>query len=191
MVLFTESRKWRENVEVQKWARLVHSISITLYLQYNRFSYCCHTPMLKKYVCVCPTLLRYLRLMCLGHSGSIRLRLVCTLTPTKVWSASWSKGKRQNHAHAPLADRPQLAVTHTCCWQALTWIPKSVPWGDPWKSRDMCVTGDPFHWGFLTFLWPLCSPCFERCSVWSVWHFQFCHFELKLWVDWIFCDACW
>lgn len=51
-----------------------------------------------------------------SHSGCTRLRPVCcTSTPAEVWSASSSKGTRQNHTHThtPLVDRPQLAVTHT------------------------------------------------------------------------------
>lgn len=64
-------------------------------------------------VCVCVGLSTWMALcypspIWLSHSGCTRLGLVCTLTPTEVWSASWSKRKRQNrHTH-----------THTFSWQA-------------------------------------------------------------------------
>ena len=101
-----------------------------------------------------------------GHSGCTRLRQVCTLTPTEVWSASWSKGTRQNHdthTHTHLQLTGHSSQTHTPCWQALTWIPGHVPGGDQWKCRGASVTGDPVHWGVFSSS--------ARPAFWRVWRF--------------------
>lgn len=93
-----------------------------------------------------------------SRSGCLMLRLVCTLTPAEVWSASWSKGTKTKLQHLNLcAPFGWQAAAHSSTrrWQALTWIQAGFPGGNQLECRDASVTGDPVHWGFLTFHSPL------------------------------------
>lgn len=131
----------------------------------------------KKSVCVCWMALCYPSPMWLGHSGCTWLWLVCTLTPTEVWSALWSKGKRQNRSPTHTHTLTHLYLTghssqlHTCCWQALTWIPSRFPGGSSESAGIHLRQVTQFTEVFSPFTHPSAHPAFWRDGVWSVWHF--------------------
>lgn len=120
-------------------------------------------PEFHKNVCVCVGVggLSSLMTLCcqspiwLGHCGCTRLRLLCTLTPAEVWSASWSKGKKTKpptQTRTPSADRPQLAVTRMLLTSPHLDL-ESVPWGGSGKVQ-----------GYICDRWPS-SPRFSHLSL--------------------------
>lgn len=130
---------------------LIHSLVVIVYLQYNGLSHWFHSPN-------SAWVFLSMSLCYPSHSGCIMLRLVCTLTPAEVWSASWSKGTKTKLRHlnvcAPFGWQA-AAHSSTRRWQALTWIQAGYPGENQLECRDASVTGDPVHWGFLTFHSPL------------------------------------
>lgn len=86
--------------------------------------------------------------------GALVLWMVRTLTPVKVWSASWSERTKTKVPHVNLCAPwgwQVAAHSSTRRWHTSPWSRLGSPRGNHQECGDTSVTGDPVYWGFLTF----------------------------------------